>query len=907
MGGMGLLEALLLLLYLYSCASFRSVGVKSQLKLTRRLARDAPQQEKDGGNNLDLFARQRNKLRNDAEKLRLEAEEMAKQYPAPVVREESVAVTSASISDETEEEAAERVSVIEERGEDKARDELIKKISGNFNKERDSDKFMRVSSAASSDAGRREKENDEPLVETAKGTISESLRAAQRVTSAVSAQENEENLLKTLPEADDVYALIDPWWLRWMTRQAARFFYDNSLPDDDRKLIDLAVALEMKEFMDRAMDDNSGSSEAIEYLSDVDVFESRVQARVSQLRSGGDGNIDGASGVAVAGDRREVFQPFNVGSLSESGENGEDSAFAAIVSRTALDNLQQIVEAGSALRDEAQRLEASGDGPDGATERRLFYHKVVAFVSEVERLDGSLDRLNGTQAGSLDGVTTENASERDTEEEDSSTSDARYLRGAIENAMGVVVEDGEIRSSAERIIKEYFDQDSRTSGAVISSPGAGQVQNRLLRGIFEVKEVNMIQGAAVFAGVLAPGTNETGFTAALEDRLDSSGLKNEIGFMTVMNEKYPSLDNGIASAAMESLLGKSPAVIAYPKSWNSTVMSVVNQDGIRLWRSLLNGAAILSSGVFAGSCLGLLGDDGILAKGGEVPDAFLALAFAPLAINTVANIMETLVANTKGIELDTIMVPTFSIFNFGGRSTYLTQPKTRSDLFDAAAAGVSSALLVSLLVTIVGLQLTADAPPADVVSYPTVSISLLQTNSFIEQLLQWKFPGILEAVTEGSTLHLHWLAIAGAVSFLGNTFQLIPIDNSAGSKMSYAVLGQESYTVLAIIFGFFKFVLIVPALFMGFGGDDPVAVMTRGKILVDYVLSSQIAGSNSENQLTVDGINGVSEGRLILYGALAALMTFALVPFGELATDFTQWVDSSNAYIKSLLDSSVFL
>jgi hypothetical protein len=371
--------------------------------------------------------------------------------------------------------------------------------------------------------------------------------------------------------------------------------------------------------------------------------------------------------------------------------------------------------------------------------------------------------------------------------------------------------------------------------------------------------------------------------------------------MTVMNEKYPSLDRGIASAAMEVLLGNSPAVIVYPRTWKSTVSAVKNDDFRRLWRSILSGGSIFSSGFFAAGCLGMLGENGILMQGGEIPDSFLNLAFAPIAITCVATLVETVVARSKDIDVDQVLVPTFSVFNFGARSTYLTQPKTRADLFDTAAIGVSTALMLSLIVTFVGLQITSSAPPAEVITFPEVSISLLTTNTFVQQLLDWKFPGMLDAAGLGQSLHLHWLAIAGAGAFLANTLQLIPIDNSAGSKMSYAVLGHENFTILGVLFGFLKFAIIIPALFLGGGADDAVNIMTRYKLLVDYTLVSQIAGSNNENQLTVDGLNGVSEGRLIAYAALTSLAVFALVPFSYIGTDFTQWVDSSNLYLQDLL------
>jgi hypothetical protein len=37
----------------------------------------------------------------------------------------------------------------------------------------------------------------------------------------------------------------------------------------------------------------------------------------------------------------------------------------------------------------------------------------------------------------------------------------------------------------------------------------------------------------------------------------------------------------------------------------------------------------------------------------------------------------------------------------------------------------------------------------------------------------------------------HWLVVAGACSFIANVMQLIPVDNSAGSKLVCAALGTK--------------------------------------------------------------------------------------------------------------------
>ena len=70
-------------------------------------------------------------------------------------------------------------------------------------------------------------------------------------------------------------------------------------------------------------------------------------------------------------------------------------------------------------------------------------------------------------------------------------------------------------------------------------------------------------------------------------------------------------------------------------------------------------------------------------------------------------------------------------------------------------------------------------------------------NSVITQLFANAFPSLAAAFNtvsvngvraDGSLVHLHWLVIVGMMSFIASVLQLIPLDNSAGSKLSGVIL-----------------------------------------------------------------------------------------------------------------------
>jgi len=454
------------------------------------------------------------------------------------------------------------------------------------------------------------------------------------------------------------------------------------------------------------------------------------------------------------------------------------------------------------------------------------------------------------------------------------------------------------KTGAERFIKTYWDVTSLKSGKALSRDGAGIFQKDILRDLFVVNSVRMVDGAVIFDGKpLSGGSKE--LAEKLEEKFSKSELKDTMGYTILLDEQLPNLDGGLQQAAIDMLLGSSPAVVVFPKSWNSTINAVVNDPSRRLWRSLLNTASIVTTGVYAGSCVNLFDPEGSFATTGIVPDDFLALAFMPLFIQLLSSFAEMFSARLKGFEVSSVLVPTLSTFNFGIRSIYTTMPKSRNDMFDVAALQIGSSLLSSLALLLYGLSLTSSAAKETLSTFPTISISLLQSNNIVGQLLRNKFPEVflnLSPVAD-TTVHLHWLAIVGASTFIASLLQLLPLDNSSGSKMSFAVLGRDNFELLTALASFVKFFFIVPY-FFGFG-PPATPFFDKPRIFLDYILSSQIAASSSENQVAIDNLSEVSEGRKIGFVFFCALLFAAFFPFVTVSQQASELMDKVTSLASS--------
>lgn len=203
----------------------------------------------------------------------------------------------------------------------------------------------------------------------------------------------------------------------------------------------------------------------------------------------------------------------------------------------------------------------------------------------------------------------------------------------------------------------------------------------------------------------------------------------------------------------------------------------------------------------------------------------------------------------------------------------------------------------------IGLKITADTPNEILESFPVIPLSLLKTNSVVSQAISTTFPDLFRALDTNIdvTVHLHWLVLAGGLSFIANILQLLPIDNSAGGKMSLAVLGPDNYILLNIFAGIIKFVFFVPMIFNMNGVSGASNVIDMKRLLVDYILSSQLAGGSADTQQARDSITEVTESRKIAFAAFVTLLLLSLLPYSDIVEAINSAFDNGVQYLKSII------
>lgn len=350
--------------------------------------------------------------------------------------------------------------------------------------------------------------------------------------------------------------------------------------------------------------------------------------------------------------------------------------------------------------------------------------------------------------------------------------------------------------------------------------------------------------------------------------------------------------------ALDMLQGSSPAVVVFPSSWNATFLALRNDPIRNLFRQLVSSYSATSTILVACSCFDVFNENSQFFQTGQLPDEFLPMIVTALTIQYAGAFVETVVGQLKGaspllfsplhhssphdlpdlagVNVSSAIVPSGNIlFSYGPRSLYMNMPRNRNDLFDIAASGVLSTLTLSLATLSYGLKMTFEASQSALAAFPTIPAALLKVNTLLSQLFLNLFPDLTSAILDptalpsagvgvgmgggrlladsmgGTLIHFHWMVIVGALSFLGNVLQLIPIDNSAGSKLTAATLGKDTQTLLSASIRLFNFVLFV-LFFFGVGAFSPTAPMiSKARLTLDYFFVSLLISSDKVSRCMV--------------------------------------------------------
>jgi len=304
-------------------------------------------------------------------------------------------------------------------------------------------------------------------------------------------------------------------------------------------------------------------------------------------------------------------------------------------------------------------------------------------------------------------------------------------------------------------------------------------------------------------------------------------------------QKYANFENGLSQAVLDVLVGRAPAVVVYPKTWKSKQAANAREPILNVWRSFMTSTSLITAGVFAANSYHLFDAAGPLSRG-EIPFDTLPLAVLPFSIQLVSNKVESFIAFSKNVKMIDFLLPSYSLPLIGARSVYETIPRNKNDLFDITAAGFGSGIALSLLAFYSGIQLQLSSSSELISTFPTVPLSLIQANTIVWETISTIFPASA-LLPADSDVHLHYLIIAGAMSFFASCLQLLPFDVSTpGGRLSYCFFNAENYAVVLVLSNIFKVIFLVLSIF-----NFKLNPASRSRLIVDFILASQLGGTPS--------------------------------------------------------------
>ena len=398
-------------------------------------------------------------------------------------------------------------------------------------------------------------------------------------------------------------------------------------------------------------------------------------------------------------------------------------------------------------------------------------------------------------------------------------------------------------SEAEKTLEKYFDDCNFVEGVAISREGARKFQAHVLKDLFLVSGVKVTNGAALFNGRILTDSTQS-FIEQMNEKLNTTGISQEVDYILLMNDRSfaaRGFENGLIDSVANTLDGI-PALIVFPIEWKSNAMVKLNDKARSLRQLLLSGVAAVSSLIFAANCFHLFPFAGPFSEKDHFsPIDSLYLAIVPIAIHNFASAVEIYNAKLKGITTSHISLPAFTLPSYGTRVAYHSLPKNRQDLFDVSAIGFFTSIVTSSITFLVGMQLTASASPEVLDTFPTIQLQSIKFNAIITQLLNFQFPNLFNSVISNpsTVVHLHWVAIAGIISFMAQCLHLLPVDNTVGSKMTFAVLGIDAFKVFSTLVGTAKIFYLVYVL-ISFGISGEMLLATQ--IFTYFLLCSQMVG-----------------------------------------------------------------
>ena len=244
----------------------------------------------------------------------------------------------------------------------------------------------------------------------------------------------------------------------------------------------------------------------------------------------------------------------------------------------------------------------------------------------------------------------------------------------------------------------------------------------------------------------------------------------------------------------------------------------------------------------------------------------LPIFFGVLFLQFIHEIAHVVSAKQSNIAIGLpVPLPSLEIGTFGSITPLRSFPPTRTQLFDFALSGPAITLFLSMVLSVIGINLTIQTPTDVLTSLPVVPVALFKSSFLTGSFVSILAPKIM-ALPLSQTVPIHPLFLIGLTGLVSSSLNLLPIGRLDGGRVVSALFGRRVAYPLSILTLFF---LAIASL----TGTSHITILF-GLLVTVFQRQPEIQVRDE-----VTDVKGGEGWRLGVYAATMFLVGLILFPF----------------------------
>lgn len=177
----------------------------------------------------------------------------------------------------------------------------------------------------------------------------------------------------------------------------------------------------------------------------------------------------------------------------------------------------------------------------------------------------------------------------------------------------------------------------------------------------------------------------------------------------------------------------------------------------------------------------------------------LPIFFGVLSISLCHELGHIAAVKRSGLKIGLpVPLPSMQLGTFGSITPLRKFPASRTSLFDFAASGPLSAMVLSAFYIIYGLQMTLQASATSIPFLPTVPAALFKSSFLVGTIVSIFAPKLM-ALPLSQPVPIHPSFLIGLSGIFASAVNLLPIGRLDGGRMCCAAFGRRNAYLISLL------------------------------------------------------------------------------------------------------------